>query len=66
MELTNITVNDPLGSYLDIMLWAKSHCPSYQRSLFTDVSYLSTNIHLIYEVWFEEVGDALVFALKWS
>lgn len=64
--MTKVTLMDPHGTYLDMVIWAKKYCDSYERSNATDVSDMSMTTDLIYEFWFADPQDALMFKLKWE
>lgn len=64
--MTKVTLMDPHGTYLDMVVWAKEYCGSYERSNVTDVSDMSMITDLIYEFWFADSQDALIFKLKWE
>lgn len=66
MDDIKVTLFDAQGTYLDMCLWVKQYCSSYKRSNVTDVSDVSVVTDVIYEFWFDDPQDALMFKLKWE
>lgn len=64
--MNKVTLMDPHGTYLDMCVWVKKYCSSYHRSNVTDVSDVSNTTDLIYEFWFNNPHDALMFKMKWE
>lgn len=64
--MTKVTLMDPHGTYLDMCVWVQKNCTSYERSNVIDVSDISMVTDLIYEFWFADPQDALMFKLKWE
>lgn len=46
---------------LDILTWAKEHCPSY----ITNTGILNKNDDSVYTFYFAEERDSLTFMLRW-
>jgi hypothetical protein len=53
------TLDDKIA--LNMLTWAKDHCPSY----ITNVGILTKNDDTVYTFYFAEERDSLAFILRW-